>query len=206
MTVMGTAAYDGLAGLPPLVETAVELARATGFGQSCLPQQGELLRVLARGVGAGTIGETGTGCGVGLAWLAEAAHPQARLVSVEREPDRAAAATELFRDRPNVQVRQGQWTELRAFAPFDLLILDGGGQGKGAEPPLDPADWLRPGGVVVMDDFTPLAEWPPMHDGQVDHARLWWFDHPRLRTTQVNVSPDQATILATYIGPADDLP
>jgi predicted O-methyltransferase YrrM len=204
MALTGTAAYEGAAGLPPLVEAAVELARATGFAHSCLPGQGELLRVLARGVGAGMIGETGTGCGVGLAWLAGGAHPQARLVSVERDPNRAAGAAEVFRGHPAVQVLQGQWAELRAFAPFDLLVLDGGGQGKGAEPPLDPADWLRPGGVLVMDDFSPLTRWPPKYDGQVDQARLWWLDHPRLRATQINISPEQATILATYIGPAGD--
>jgi predicted O-methyltransferase YrrM len=201
MTLTGTAAYDGLTGLPPLVEAAVQLARGTDFGYSCLPEQGELLRVLARGAGAGTIGETGTGCGVGLAWLAAGAHPQARLISVELDPDRAAGAAEIFHGHPAVQVLPGQWAQLHAFAPFDLLILDGGGQGKGEEPPLDPADWLRPGGVLVMDDFTPLTRWPPLHDGRLDGARLWWLNHPRLRATQVNVTPEQATILAVYIGP-----
>lgn len=200
MALTGTAAYQQAAVLAPLVEAAVELARATGFELSCMPEQGELLRVLARGVGAGTIGETGTGCGVGLAWLASGAHPGARLVSVERDPDRAAGAARVFHGHPAVQVLQGQWADLRAFAPFDLLVLDGGGQGKGAEPPLDPAEWLRPGGVLVLDDFSPLTEWPPTFGGQVDEARLWWLDHPQLRATQINVSPDHATILAVYVG------
>ena len=202
VTTTGTAAYEGLSDLPPLVEAAVGVARSMDFAYSCLPQHGELLRVLARGVGPGMIGETGTGCGVGLAWLASGAHPQARLVSVEREPDRAAAAAEVFRDAPAVRVRHGQWPDLAEFAPFDLLILDGGGQGKGDEPPLDPAAWLRPGGLLVMDDFTPLTEWPPTFDGRPDQARLWWLDHPELRATQVNVTPGQAVILAAYIGPA----
>jgi predicted O-methyltransferase YrrM len=42
------------------------------------------------------IGETGTGCGVGLAWLACGAHPDGRLVSVEREPARAGVAAGVF--------------------------------------------------------------------------------------------------------------
>ncbi|WP_051808144.1 hypothetical protein [Actinoplanes subtropicus] len=37
---------------------------------------------------------------------------------------------------------------------FDLLVLDGGGQGKADEPPLRPADWLRSDALVVIDDFT----------------------------------------------------
>jgi predicted O-methyltransferase YrrM len=56
--------------------------------------------LLAGGIGAGVIGETGTGGGVGLAWLASGAVPGARLVSVERDPERAAAARTLFADRP----------------------------------------------------------------------------------------------------------
>ena len=68
MSPRGTAAYDGLTGLPPLVERAVDLARRAGFAHSCRPEHGRLLSALA--AGAGTIGETGTGYGVGLAWLA----------------------------------------------------------------------------------------------------------------------------------------
>ncbi len=68
MSAEGTAAYDGLTDLPPLVQRAVDLARRLGFAYSCRPEHGRLLRALA--AGAGTIGETGTGCGVGLAWLA----------------------------------------------------------------------------------------------------------------------------------------
>jgi hypothetical protein len=55
----GTAAYDGLTNLPPLVERAVRLARRDGFVYSCRPEHGHLLYALA--AGAGTIGETGTG-------------------------------------------------------------------------------------------------------------------------------------------------
>ena len=210
MSESGTEAYEGRTGLPPRVEEAVRLARSLGFEHSCLPEHGELLRLLARGFGGGVtggeqtggaaIGETGTGCGVGLAWLLAGAHEQSRLVSVERDPERAAAAQKLFADAPGVTVLHGDWRELRAFAPFDLLVLDGGGQGKGHEPPLDPAGWMRTGGVIVIDDFSPLTSWPPMHKGAVDTARTYWLDHPQLRATQVNIRPDAATIIATYVG------
>ncbi len=106
------------------------------------------------------IGETGTGCGVGLAWLASAAHPGAQIVSIERNPERAAAVARLFHDDPRVRVCQGDWSELLGHGPFDLLVLDGGGQGKRGEPPLDPLAWMRPGGLIVIDDFTPSIGWP----------------------------------------------
>src|SRR5256885_13837805 len=90
MSPRGTAAYDDLSpatDLPPMVERAVGLARRVGFANSCRPEHGRLLHALA--AGAGTIGETGTGCGVGLAWLASGARPGTRLVSVEIDTERA---------------------------------------------------------------------------------------------------------------------
>ena len=47
--VSKTALYDGLSGLPPLVEQAVALSRRMGFISSCAPAQGRLLQVLAAG-------------------------------------------------------------------------------------------------------------------------------------------------------------
>ncbi len=80
MTLRGTRAHRGEAELPPLVARAVAVAEELGFELSCSPEQGRLLRVLAGGVPAdGAIGETGTGCGVGLAWLASGAAPGVRL-------------------------------------------------------------------------------------------------------------------------------
>jgi predicted O-methyltransferase YrrM len=196
MAVDGTFRYRTEDDLPPLVAAAAAAAERAGFACSCLPEQGRLLRVLAGGVGAGRIGETGTGYGVGLAWMASGAGPDASLFSV----DRSTAVQGIFAGDDRVRVLQGDWRDLRGEAPFDLLVLDGGGQGKGDEPPLNPAEWLRPGGVVVLDDFTPMSGWPPRHDGQPDHARLYWLEHPRLRTAEVRVAPDAATLLATYIG------
>ena len=201
MTLSGTRAYDAHPGLPAPVAAAVALARELDFDLSCLPEHGELLRVLARGVADGRIGETGTGCGVGLAWLAAGAHPDARLVSVERDAALAARAAALLGDRPHVEVVHADWRRLRDYGPFDLLVLDGGGQGKvPGDEPIDPAEWLVPGGLLVMDDFGPLTGWPPRFGDAVDEARLHWLAHPRLRATQVRVTPRYATLLATYVG------
>ena len=126
MSPQGTAAYDGLTDLPPLVERAVDLARRLGFANSCRPEHGRLLHALA--AGAGTIGETGTGCGVGLAWLASGARPGTRLVSVEIDAERAGLVADLFADLPHLAVLPGDWREIYRAAPFDLLVLDGGGE------------------------------------------------------------------------------
>jgi hypothetical protein len=118
-----------------------------------------------------------------------------QLVSVERDPARAAVAAEVFAAAPQVRVVCGDWTELYGQGPFDLLVLDGGGQGKGDGEPADPVRLLAPGGAVVVDDFTPASGWPPLHDGQPDTARLHWLEHPALRAVEVRLAPDLASVV-----------
>jgi predicted O-methyltransferase YrrM len=195
---LGTVAYEGLTDLPPLVERAVDLARREGFANSCRPEHGRLLHALA--AGAGRIGETGTGCGVGLAWLASGARPGTRLFSVELDTGRAALAAELFADQPQVTVLQGDWTKITEEAPFDLLVLDGGGQGKSGgnpEAPADPEALLRPGGTLVIDDLTPASTWPPLFEGRPDPARMHWLTHPAVDAAELRLAPDLAALVAT---------
>jgi predicted O-methyltransferase YrrM len=201
MAVGGNTAYEGITDLPPLVRVAVKLAGRQGFDHSCDPAQGRLLSVLARGQAGRRIGETGTGCGVGLAWMLDAAGESTSLVSVERDPTRAAASAELFASHPNVRVLHGNWTELRQHGPFDLLVLDGGGKGKEPAdgPPLDPTDgWLAVGGTIVLDDFIPFDQ--PGASAH-DHARRYWLDHPALQTTELRLSPTLSTLVAVRLQP-----
>jgi predicted O-methyltransferase YrrM len=192
VTVGGNSAYEGVADLPPLVRAAVAIAAQQGFDHSCAPEQGRLLAVLARGYAGGRIGETGTGCGVGLAWMVEATDATTSFVSVEVDATRATASAALFADHPNVRVVTADWAQLQAFGPFDLLVLDGGGKGKepGDDPPLDPGGgWLAIGATIVLDDFAP-------GDGSHDAARSYWLDHPALHATELLLTPTLSTIVA----------
>jgi predicted O-methyltransferase YrrM len=182
-------------GLPPLVERAVSVARREGFANSCRPEHGRLLFALASG--AEMIGETGTGCGVGLAWLASGAPPGARLVSVEIDARRAALAAELFSGLPQVTVIHGDWREIYREGPFDLLELEAGAHGKGGGERADPEVLLRPGGTVVIDDLTPAQDWPPRFGGGVDEARMHWLTHPGLDAAELRLAPDLAALVAT---------
>lgn len=196
MAVGGTSAYRDMKYLPPLVHAAVNLAAEQGFDYSCAPEQGRLLSVLARGWSGGRVGETGTGYGVGLAWMVETAHPSTSFVSIEKDPHRVAAAQSLFAAHPQVRVLRGDWTELARFGPFDLLVLDGGGKGKdpSVDRPLDPtAGWVTVGGTIVLDDFIPDGQ--PGSE-QHDQARRYWLEHPALQATELRLSPTLATIVA----------
>jgi predicted O-methyltransferase YrrM len=200
VSLHGTDAYRDLRDLPPLVELAVAAARRAGFEKSCLPSHGRLLQLLAGGIGTGVIGETGTGSGVGLAWLASGARTGVRLVSVEHDWLLADAARRVFAGVPAVTVLHGDWSQLYDAGPFALLSLDGGGQGKGGDAPVSPRQWVRPGGTLVMDDFTPMASWPPLHQGRPDAARLHWLQHPHLLAAEITTEPGAAAIVATVKG------
>ncbi|MFK0192247.1 O-methyltransferase [Kitasatospora sp. NPDC090308] len=195
MSSFGTSARSATAALPEPVARAVELADRLGFTRSCRPEHGRLLQALAAGA-TGRIGETGTGCGVGLGWLLAGRRPGVRVVSVEREAERVAAVRELFADVPDLEVLHGDWTRIHPHGPFDLLALDGGGNGKQSAP-ADPERLLTPGGTLVVDDLTPLTGWPPTHRGAPDTGRTVWYDHPALLTTEVRLAPDLSTLLAT---------
>jgi hypothetical protein len=95
-----------------LVQRAVTLAAAHGFPHSCSPQVGQLLCVLAAS-GNGTAAESGTGYGVGTAWIRSGLRSQSRVVTVEHDADRAAAAASLFTGDPQVVVVAGTGTAWR---------------------------------------------------------------------------------------------
>ena len=142
------------------------------FERSSIPEIGRLLAVLVAARPEGRFAEIGTGCGVGSAWIADALGPEASLVTVELDDDRAAAAGRLFADNPNVRVLHGDWHELLPpEAPFDLLFFDGGYWKKG-DVPAESEQVLRimaPGGIVVIDDLTPGE---PLARGVARAARL----------------------------------
>ncbi len=108
MSLHGTNAYrhnDNT--LPVLVQRAVKTARTHGFAFSCRPEQRRLLQLLAAGA-PHRIAETGTGCGVGPAWLASGASPGTRLISIERDRERARITADVFKDCSNAQVRTAE--------------------------------------------------------------------------------------------------
>jgi predicted O-methyltransferase YrrM len=196
MAIDGVAAYERCGfDVPPIVQAALRRAREIGFASACLPEQGRLLQILARGRAGGRIGETGTGCGVGLAWLASATDSRTTLVSVERDPVLAATAEQLFQDWPNVSVLHADWTAIGEWAPFDLLVLDAGAKVDPGR--LDPADLLAAHAALVIDDFTPMRMWPPQFAGEVDADRLHWLEHPLLLTTEIRLTASASTLVAT---------
>ncbi len=200
MSTNGTSLYSSLNenDMPSLVWRAVSAAVDLGFELCVHPATGRLLQCLAGGIPVGgLVGETGTGTGVGLAWMVSQAHPTVRFVSAEIDPDRAVVAQRLFADHPNVTVLEADAGELFDRGPFDLLVHDGGwGTGKSGGERVDTSLVLKEGGLMTIDDFTPMQSWPPLFGVAPDEVRSYWLTHPDLLATEIRVAPEMAVIVA----------
>ncbi|WP_405775454.1 class I SAM-dependent methyltransferase [Streptomyces sp. NBC_01390] len=137
--------------------------------------------------------ESGTGCGVGTAWLHSGLSGDARLFTVERDQDLARRAADVFADDDRVRVLTGDWRLLEKHAPFDVFFCDGGGK---RDNPQLVVELLAPGGVLVLDDFTPSSGWPPRFAGAVDELRMFYLTHPALHATEVLTTSTESAVLA----------
>ncbi|MCK8432168.1 transferase [Streptomyces sp. D2-8] len=179
--------------VPARVLTAERLAVEAGFAKSCIPEVGRLLRTAAAAKPGGVVAESGTGSGVGTAWLHSGLGVGARLVTVERDEERARRAARIFADDSRVSVLAGDWRLLERHAPFDVFFCDGGGK---RDDPRRVVELLAPGGILVLDDFTPSAEWPPRFGGEVDELRLFYLTHPELEASEVLTTPTSSAVVA----------
>jgi len=180
--------------VPDVVARAFDVARRRGFVSFCRNETGRLLATLAASR-SGTMAEFGTGTGVGTAWLRSGLRNGSRILTAELDAKLAVAAAEIFDDDEQVEVQSADWSTLRDRGPFSLLFLD-------AREPKDSgpdavADLVEPGGMVVLDDFTPCASWPPVYGGRVDALREHWLVDERFTTVEVMVAADTAVLIAT---------
>jgi predicted O-methyltransferase YrrM len=115
-----------------VLDAALEASQTAGLPQiNVAPNQGKLLMLLARAIGARRILEVGTLGGYSTIWLARGLLPDGRLITLEANPDHAEVARANI-DRAGlgdqVEIRVGRAREtlpnLVAEAPFDLIFID----------------------------------------------------------------------------------
>jgi predicted O-methyltransferase YrrM len=192
---LGLSRYDGIPDLPPLVSKAIEATRRMGYDKACLPEAGRLLYSLAAIRQGMTIGETGTACGVGAAWLASGMSKSSRLYTVELDRTRADASRRLFDGLPNVAAVHGDWRSIAGFAPFDLLFVDGGLDKTDSETTLS---LLAPRGLAVFDDLTPRHAWSAAQRAEFaagDPIRKAWAAEARATSFEVLLTEDESALL-----------
>lgn len=181
--------------IPVMVRAAHVAADRLGFEHSCSDAVGHLLQVLAGQFPGETIGEIGGGCGVGTAWLAAGLPSDSHLITIDSNDAAVASVRSQFNDHARVEILLGDWQALLQHGPFAMLFVDvSEAKNNFAD---DVIDALRPGGLVVIDDLTPVDDWPEQWAGKPDTLRQTWLDHPRMRAVEVMVTPTSAVILAT---------
>ena len=112
------------------------------------------------------------------------------VVTIERDPERVAAARARVAGLDNVEVVEVDVYEvLRERGPFELVFVDGG----------RPFDWepivaaVAPGGLLVKDDLTPGL---PIEG---DEIREFLLRDARLAAAEILVTPDEAVIVAVRL-------
>lgn len=152
-------------------QTALDIARETeamSFGLMSEVKVGALLAALAASKPGGRLLELGTGTGHGTAWLLAGMNSTAVLDTVDTDDSVIAVARRHLGADPRVRFHVMDGASFLAGAEaeqFDLIYADAW-PGKFSH--LDKAlKLLRPGGIYVVDDLLPQANWPEGHAPKV---------------------------------------
>jgi predicted O-methyltransferase YrrM len=171
-----------------LVDSAYARAKANGFELSCEPAVGRLLATLAAGLPPGSrVLELGTGAGVGTAWLVSGLLPRTdvTVTSVELDPGTSALAAQ--EDWPSfVDLRVADALDFlqNAGGGFDLIFADSpGGKSVGLDRTIA---GINPRGTLVVDDMTPIEEWPDDFKAGQQRVRGTLFEHPDLLSVELD--------------------
>ncbi|MDT0343410.1 O-methyltransferase [Streptomyces litchfieldiae] len=172
---------------PAALPTLRAAASAAGFTMSSEERTGALLATLAAARPGGRVLELGTGVGEGTAWLLTGLPSDGELVTVELSDAHQAVARAELGDDPRVSFVTGDggaWLEEYAGAPFDLVFAD---TWPGKFTHLDRALALvAPGGIYLIDDLSPLPEWPEEHRSAVDALLAGLENRPGFRTVRLS--------------------
>lgn len=142
-----------------LLGSLMPAAERAGLPQiSISPEEGRVMQILLRAIGARKVLEIGTLGGYSAITMARALPPGGRLITLEREPMHAAFARDWVRRAGleyTIDVREGAALDLlpglAAEAPFDVTFID-------ADKPSYPQylDWAlrytRRGGLIIADN------------------------------------------------------
>ncbi len=157
---------------PPAALAAISRdGRGLGFSAASEPRIGALLRALAASRPGGRLLELGTGTGLATAWLLDGMDEGAALTSVDEDAETVAVARRHLGADPRLTLavaEGGTWLRDAGDGPYDLIFADTWpGKFRDFE-----AAWrlLAVGGLYVIDDLLPQANWPAGHGDAV--ARL----------------------------------
>lgn len=164
--------------LPAILDQTAELA----FSMPSEPRTGAMLRVLAAAKPGGRFLELGTGTGLSTAWLLDGMGQDAALISVDIDPLPQAVARKFLSGDSRLQLVTADaagFLRQQAHGSFDLIFADAMA---GKYELLDETlALLRRGGLYVVDDMLPQANWPEDHAQKVPRLIADLSTRPRFQ-------------------------
>lgn len=156
--------------MPKAFEAIASESTTIAFDMPSEVDVNALLRALAAVKPAGRCLELGTGTGLASAWILDGLGPQGRLTTVDNESTWINVARRHLGQDPRVEIicADGDDFLLQANEQsvcYDLIFAD---TWSGKYRLLDLAlNLLAPGGMYVIDDMLPQANWPEGHATKV---------------------------------------
>lgn len=175
---------DQLAHLnPPAALPAIlDRTEALAFPMPSEPRTGAMLRVLAAAKPGGRLLELGTGTGLCTAWLLDGMDRDARLTTVDVDPEVQAVARQFLGGDGRLEIvtaDAGAFLHRQQPETYDLIFADAM---LGKYELLNKAlALLRPGGLYVVDDMLPQESWPENHAPRVPRLIAELASRPDLR-------------------------
>jgi len=153
---------------PTVIGVIQQETMTAGFSMASEPQTGSLLRTLAATKPSGAFLELGTGTGLSTSWILDGMDQYSTLVSVDSDEQVQAIARRHLDHDPRVSFHLADgatFLESLSGRKFDYIFAD---TWPGKYDHLDDAlALLKPGGLYIVDDMLPQANWPSGHDLKV---------------------------------------
>lgn len=184
--------------LPQALAAINEDTLRLGFDMPSELNTGQLLKTLAASKPKGRLLEIGTGTGLSTAWLLMGMDHQSTLVSLDSDPEVQQIARNHLGQDPRVDFicTDGElWLNDNQDQTFDMIFADAW-PGKFAQ--LDKAlNLLALGGIYIIDDLLPQANWPEGHAPKV--PALMEAIEAKKQFTSVRMSWASGLMLVTRI-------
>ena len=136
------------------------------------PLTGSLLRTLAASKPAGKFLELGTGTGLSTSWILDGMDDYSIMTSVDFDRVVLKIAATFLGDDPRLQLEQadgGEWLTSNKHQRYDFIFAD---TWHGKYLMLDEViEMLLPGGLYIVDDMLPQANWPDGHHIKAENLR-----------------------------------
>jgi predicted O-methyltransferase YrrM len=155
----------------PAILAEIETAtKAIDYQMVSEPLTGSLLKTLAASKPNSNLLELGTGTGISTTWLLAGMDDRSQLISIENDPAVISIAQKyLGHDKRVIFQGEDAGIGIERLAQdeqqFDLIFAD---TWAGKYTHLSAAlTLLKPGGLYIIDDMLPQANWPEGHDLKV---------------------------------------